>query len=124
MDIICTADYGNSIHNSGNKRKRFCERPYSSCYFGINKSDISQDEFFQIWTTYEAEYKSNIKSGGKLISFKYDNYFVTISYNFDSNLSCREITLDNVEDLYKKYDFNKINISKSDLIAPIDIKLK
>ncbi len=46
-------------------------------YLNFNK-DVSEEEFFQLWTVYEAEFKSGLKED--IISFDYENYSVSISY--------------------------------------------
>ena len=52
-------------------------------YFKINPQDISKDEFFQIWTTYEAEYKSGFSKNLK--NFRFDNFMCAISYENTEN---------------------------------------
>jgi len=54
------------------------KRNYKSIleYFNFY-NEISEEEFFQLWTSYEAEFKSGLKE--KLISFNYENYAISIS---------------------------------------------
>ena len=47
-------------------------------YMGAKcENEISQEEFYKIWTIYEAEYKSNMKQN--IMSFKYQNYICSVS---------------------------------------------
>ena len=71
-------------------------------HFNINE-DISEKEFFQMWTVYEAEYKSGIKD--KLLSFEYENYVVSVSYESECSLNFYKINEGN-------NDITKIDIPK------------
>ena len=54
------------------------ERDYKKILRHYNLSeDVSKEEFYKIWTIYEAEYKSGIKS--ELICFEYENFMCAIS---------------------------------------------
>ena len=61
-------------------------------YFGINQQNISPEEFYKIWTAYEAEYKSGTNKNLK--NFKYKNFICAISsensgepYVYESDVS-------------------------------------
>ena len=40
--------------------------------------NVSKEEFYQLWTVFEAEYKSKIKE--EISSFVFEDYMVSISY--------------------------------------------
>lgn len=55
------------------------DRDYKRILRHYNLSDdVSKDEFYKIWTIYEAEYKSGIKED--LICFEYEGFMCSISY--------------------------------------------
>ena len=54
-------------------------------HFKIEDESITEDNFFQMWTVYEAEYKSCVKEN--LISFEYENYMVSVSFEGDENFN-------------------------------------
>ena len=56
-----------------------------------------------MWTVYEAEYKSGIKD--KLLSFEYENYVVSVSYESECSLNFYKINEGN-------NDITKIDIPK------------
>lgn len=62
------------------KRKRDYKKILK--YLNFDK-EASEEEFFQLWTVYEAEYKSGIKEN--VLSFNYGNYTISTSYATDSN---------------------------------------
>ena len=85
------------------------KRNYKSVlkHFGVNK-DVLEDEFFQMWTVYEAEYKSGIKS--LLKSFEYENYMMTISYEKENDLKI--FNIDIVNDDIENPEIRISNIKK------------
>ena len=74
-------------------------------YFNID-NNLSEEEFYQWWTVYEAEYKSQIKNG--VLSFKYKNYVCSISSNNKTIENIREIDFqDNKNIEFKDYVVDK-----------------
>lgn len=71
-------------------------------HFNINE-EITEKEFFQMWTVYEAEYKSGIQD--KTLSFEYENYMISISFESKNGLNLYKINAEN-------NDITKIDISK------------
>ena len=69
-------------------------------YFDMDNT-LSEEEFYQWWTVYEAEYKSQIK--GKILSFKYKNYICSISSKNEK--------IENIKEIYYE-DKNRIEIKK------------
>lgn len=117
------------------------ERDYKGVlnYYGINAPDnISQDEFFQIWTVYEAEYKSKLKNNIK--TFKYGNYMCSLSSENNILPRMYEVTIptnkikDNelinlnvVNESAKDENaivIQEINIPSSDFLSPSDLKIE
>ncbi len=117
------------------------ERNYKGVlnYYGLNiQDDISQDEFFQIWTVYEAEYKSKLKTTP--LTFKYKNYMCSLSCESDTPLKMYEVTVpadkiinNELMDLIVVNDNSKnknavliqeISIPSSDFLSPSVIKIK
>ncbi len=105
-------------------------------YYGVDKPDVTQDEFFQIWTAYEAEYKSGagvnkevkydvIKNNERysdsfyLLSFKYKNYMAALSTQVNSEPNLYEIILSDIED-----DFILKEITRVNYLEPSKVKLK
>ena len=67
---------------------------------------LSEEEFYQWWTIYEAEYKSQIKD--KILSFKYKNYVCTISSRNKEIEKIYEIDFSGKENIeIKNYCVNK-----------------
>ena len=62
------------------------ERDYKKIlkHYNITDENISQQEFYKMWTIYEAEYKSTIKSD--LICFEYENFMCAVSYKTASEI--------------------------------------
>lgn len=83
-------------------------------HYKIESNNISQKEFYQMWTVYEAEYKSGIKKNLK--SFEYDDYTVSISYKEETDVNYFEINILN-EDILEKdleeCDFELLKINKN-----------
>lgn len=88
------------------------KRNYKSVlkHFGINE-DVSEDKFFQMWTVYEAEYKSGIKK--LLKSFEYENYMMTISYEKENDLNLFNIEI--VNDDIENPEIHISNIEKESI---------
>lgn len=117
------------------------ERNYKGVlnYYGLNiPDDISQDEFFQIWTVYEAEYKSKLNTTP--LTFKYRNYMCSLSCESNTPLKIYEVTIptnkiinNELMDLIVVNNNSKnenavviqgISIPSSDFLSPSDIKIK
>ena len=108
------------------------DRNYSKIlkYFGIFQTDISQEEFYKIWTVYEAEYKS--ETNKNLHIFKYKNYICSLSSENPSISNVYEINIPNDIAVnkrnidIKKVDetlFRKISLT-ADFLTPSNIKIK
>lgn len=76
-------------------------------HYGLEKEKLTHEEFYQLWTVYEAEYKSGNQN--KLISFNYKNYMCSISCKYDIVDNFFEIMITNP----KLYNLDK-NIDKTD----------
>jgi len=97
-------------------------------YFGINNNEnIDQNEFFKIWTTYEAEYKSGIQES--ILSFEYKNYICTVSSKSNETPKIYETEIPKKELLKYKNNTNNSEISdflpiECKFLPPAKIKLK
>ena len=101
-------------------------REYSKVlkYYGINKSDITKEEFFQIWTQYEAEFKrcggdfSKLKTRN-IFSLKYNGYMAAISTDKNVQPILYEVMLNDLDDNIKTK-----NLEKFYYLTPSEIRLK
>ncbi len=85
-------------------------------YLNFDK-EVSEDDFFQLWTTYEAEYKSGVKED--LMSFNYENYSVSISY---SKKQEKDFNFYLIEEKNNEFFIKKVE--NPDILANLDYKLK
>lgn len=90
-------------------------------YFGLELDSIEEDVFFQLWTIYEAEYKSNLKSKTK--TFKYGNYVASLSYEKETEINIYISTVDKLTDNIEIV-FTKKNIKDFEIIAETNLRLK
>lgn len=101
-------------------------------YFNISvEKPIAEDEFFQIWTTYEAEFKSGTKKNLK--NFKYKNFMCAISFEGEELFNFYElkISINNFDFLseFSLKNNNKIELKQLDneffeFISPSDKRIK
>ena len=104
-------------------------------YYGIDAPDILKEEFYKIWTTYEAEYKS--KTDKNLLIFKYLNYICSLSFENDTKPLIYEIDISEKETnenelVDSKLDdksgnksaIKKIEILPSSYLSPSNLKIK
>ena len=107
-------------------------------YKNIN-NNISKEDFFKLWTKYEAEYKSGIKNS-EISWFKYRNYICSVSstqnnlpkiYEIEiprNNINDKElISLKLVNDSAKNENdvvIQEINIASSDLLSPPTLNIE
>ena len=74
-------------------------------HYGLEKENISKEEFYQMWTVYEAEYKSGKQT--KLISFYYNNYMCSVSCENVNINEIMEIKIINSD--LMNYDMSEFN---------------
>lgn len=60
-------------------------------YLKLKNTEIESKTFYQIWTTYEAEFKSGVKRFLK--TFLYKNYVCSISFEKETELNVYEINI-------------------------------
>ncbi len=98
------------------------KRNYKSVlkHFGV-KEDVSEDEFFQMWTVYEAEYKSGIKN--LLKSFEYENYMMTISYEKENGLNLFNIEIVNDDIENPKIQISNIEKESIEILDNLELKI-
>lgn len=103
-----------------------------------NIKNITQEKFYQLWTMYEAEYKSQIKNN--IFSFSYGNYICSVSSECNIKPTIyeikiprniiKEIELTNlklVNDNAKKENevvIKEINIASSDVLTPLTLNIE
>ena len=91
-------------------------------YFNMDNT-LSEEEFYQWWTIYEAEYKSQIKD--KILSFKYKNYVCTISSRNKEIEKIYEIDFSGKENIeIKNYCVNKFYLPLNIKNTASTIKIK
>ena len=95
-------------------------------HYKIKKeTPVSETEFYQIWTSYEAEYKSGVKNNLK--NFRYKNFIGAISYEKETNSefykTCIEQNNLNFTDL-KNCTFNKIEEKNVEFLNLSGLKIK
>jgi len=83
--------------------------------FKIN-NELSEENFFQLWTIYEAEYKSKINKN--ILSFKYENYICSISSENEIKPNLFEIIIKN-----NKITYQKINSSQITVLPEISLRI-
>lgn len=88
-------------------------------HFNINE-EITEKEFFQMWTVYEAEYKAGIQD--KILSFEYEKYMVSVSYEKFSEINIYKIDIQDSTDL-EKNAFKILKINEVKELKPIKTKL-
>lgn len=85
-------------------------------YFNINK-DVSEKDFFQLWTVYEAEFKSGIKEN--ILTFDLTDYILSLSFK---NSNDNKICFYNVTNQHNNYLIKQID--NLPIIKNLDYKLK
>ena len=91
-------------------------------HFKISKNNVSEKEFYQIWTRYEAEYKS----GGVnnfLTNFVYNNYVCSVSSENKGLPNFYKTTVKHVSD-YDMCVFEKIDKNNIKFLPHSDINIK
>lgn len=68
-------------------------------YYNI-ENDFTEEQFYQWWTSYEAEYKSGIKA--EIHSFKYKNFICSISSESKKPNNVFEINYENNQNIVTK----------------------
>jgi len=97
-------------------------------HYGLENNNITEEEFYQMWTVYEAEYKSGEKIN--CISFNYKNYMCSIScknQKIDKIFEIKVLTdFENLknQEYIKKIDYNLEKCSANDINILSNLKLK
>lgn len=91
-------------------------------YYGVTvENDITSEEFFQIWTAYEAEYKSGVHS--KIKSFRYDNYVYTLSYETNSEISVNKVIFSDNDINFDNISIETLNLTETDFLTNSSIRI-
>lgn len=79
--------------------------------YNLDENKYSLCDFFQLWTIFEAEYKSKIKQD--VFSFDYENYTVSVSYKNETETNIYEIiSFDNKLELKNLKNINPVFLPK------------
>lgn len=97
-------------------------------HYGLENENITEDEFYQMWTVYEAEYKS--ANPDKIISFNYKDYMCSVSCSDKTINKIVEIQILNPkiinEDVFiaeNNYTVNNLKPDDFTMLEPLKIKL-